>query len=370
MSVSAACICFRSIPAWAGKPSVGAEVLGSTGVYPRVGGETDRSRLRVDREEGLSPRGRGNRKFHFQICRGRRSIPAWAGKPAATCSGGRTMRVYPRVGGETAMNQRVFEYDQGLSPRGRGNPCVLMTAPRSQWSIPAWAGKPPAADAPEPRIAVYPRVGGETACSARRIGVLAGLSPRGRGNLDCLRVLWVGRRSIPAWAGKPRPGSRRIASIRVYPRVGGETRRERQRRDREQGLSPRGRGNHCRGDGRSPISRSIPAWAGKPPPAPRIPSLRRVYPRVGGETPSPVKPPACQRGLSPRGRGNRASRSCLRFVRRSIPAWAGKPGVSSASHAAMKVYPRVGGETTVETSFESRLSGLSPRGRGNHHRGR
>ena len=51
----------RSIPAWAGKPC-GAEPAENTDeVYPRVGGETLQATLLLGPEDGLSPRGRGNR---------------------------------------------------------------------------------------------------------------------------------------------------------------------------------------------------------------------------------------------------------------------------------------------------------------------
>ena len=51
--------------------------------------------------------------------------------------------VYPRVGGETAeATRRAVTRDQGLSPRGRGNHGVQCWAANKSGSIPAWAGKP------------------------------------------------------------------------------------------------------------------------------------------------------------------------------------------------------------------------------------
>ena len=49
----------------------------------------------------------------------------------------------------------------------------------------------------------------------------------------------------------------------------------------------------------------------------------------------------------------------------SIPAWAGKPFVSSPLKRRWWVYPRVGGETNGEPTFDALRKGLSPRGRGN-----
>ena len=70
---------------------------------------------------------------------------------------------------------------------------------------------------------------------------------------------------------------------------------------------------------------SIPAWAGKP-----LCSCARgpgstVYPRVGGETGTPVVADHSRYGLSPRGRGNPSQPVPKHPGRGSIPAWAGKP---------------------------------------------
>ena len=188
----------------------------------------------------------------------------------------------------------------------------------------------------------------------------------------------------------------------VYPRVGGGT-------SRPEilflygpvgGLSPRGRGNHEAADTSLKVARlrSIPAWAGEP----------RLRQKTGAV--------CIQKGLSPRGRGNRCrrwakdvpsvppvyprvgggtstSRGCQRTFRyqRSIPAWAGEPlpndlltpeygwvyprvggGTSDESsqlliHLVFPVYPRVGGGTLPDDRIRAWTTetGLSPRGRGN-----
>ena len=72
---------------------------------------------------------------------------------------------------------------------------------------------------------VYPRVGGETQITSRGAGSGLGLSPRGRGNRHVAPLAMVVEGSIPAWAGKPRPGHVAWNPRRVYPRVGGETTR-------------------------------------------------------------------------------------------------------------------------------------------------
>ena len=95
-----------------------------------------------------------------------------------------------------------------------------------------------------PRVTVYPRVGGETPETRDADDVLAGLSPRGRGNLERVGVQVLHEGSIPAWAGKPSIRRAAATSERVYPRVGGETHTTISRNLGGEGLSPRGRGNH------------------------------------------------------------------------------------------------------------------------------
>ena len=172
---------------------------------------------------------------------------------------------------------------------------------------------------------VYPRVGGETHRIQDGGEHAEGLSPRGRGNLrrrlaEC--QLWG---SIPAWAGKPSTGRSARRHRGVYPRVGGETPRGSSSSHSGGGLSPRGRGNPSRHRRRRSPSRSIPAWAGKPSAAGSRGSIRGVYPRVGGETPSNSIHPVFFTGLSPRGRGNHGEYGRSGAPVGSIPAWAGKP---------------------------------------------
>ena len=160
------------------------------------------------------------------------------------------------------------------------------------------------------RWKVYPRVGGETLGRSSRMSCNLGLSPRGRGNLDASGVWRMYDRSIPAWAGKPPRCPMRRPCRQVYPRVGGETSSYHRVTSPGPGLSPRGRGNRRTGRGDQRVRRSIPAWAGKPASATSARRPRRVYPRVGGETTDR----ACSRyhgaGLSPRGRGNPRPRRC------------------------------------------------------------
>ena len=233
-----------------------------------------------------------------------------------------------------------------------------------------------------------------------------GPSPRGRGNHTAAADIRLLAWSIPAWAGKPRRGDGRGVDQRVHPRVGGETCGKQDIYRADQGPSPRGRGNptstksethrpgvhprvggetsrsrraavFCwgpspRGRGNPPRNtspcvhrRSIPAWAGKPG-AVRLSWPRTwVHPRVGGETHDHARHQAAQVGPSPRGRGNPGRAATGRGIGGSIPAWAGKPSTPRTSACGVRVHPRVGGETAATSCDWCTRRGPSPRGRGN-----
>ena len=138
---------------------------------------------------------------------------------------------------------------------------------------------------------------------------------------------------------------------KVYPRVGGGTDDIIAAYAVDEGLSPRGRGNLLPLSLPVPLTRrSIPAWAGEPGMAGQHHRLTaEVYPRVGGGTRLYLPPVG--------GTGNHGS----------IPAWAGEPGI--AVIGPVRVYPRVGGGTFARHHTVRRVdtAGLSPRGRGNRY---
>ena len=168
-----------------------------------MGGGTRIGRVRHHRQRGLSPRGRGNRPRSWDNVATIGSIPAWAGEPMSRVFKILIRTVYPRVGGGTSALFFATITVGGLSPRGRGN-LSLPTLP--VWplrSIPAWAGEPAAGGLSLLLLWVYPRVGGGTFICSLSQTYLQGLSPRGRGNLHAGRRSCPGWGSIPAWAGEP-----------------------------------------------------------------------------------------------------------------------------------------------------------------------
>ena len=192
-----------SIPACAGKPSSQCESLALAWVYPRVCGETMIAQPSSVRNRGLSPRVRGNHRHPAHIKPSTRSIPACAGKPCSARSRPQSLRVYPRVCGETSMKGLPTSLIRGLSPRVRGNLDRLDLGPVLRGSIPACAGKPDGASYARTHAAVYPRVCGETPESSSTARHTTGLSPRVRGNPPATARGLPRRGSIPACAGKP-----------------------------------------------------------------------------------------------------------------------------------------------------------------------
>ena len=172
-------------------------------VYPRVGGGTNGMPTSPPSARGLSPRGRGNLLSYGPADRSKGSIPAWAGEPRLTLTGNQQAWVYPRVGGGTMCRLQSNLAQQGLSPRGRGNPKETSDAPNASRSIPAWAGEPWLPSATCLLVTVYPRVGGGTIVDRSTHMRAHGLSPRGRGNPNSTARLNPTIGSIPAWAGEP-----------------------------------------------------------------------------------------------------------------------------------------------------------------------
>ena len=131
------------------------------------------------------------------------------------------------------------------------------------------------------------------------------------------------------------------------------------------GLSPRVRGNLRNRAQNQHMVGSIPACAGEP--VTDMPGCHRraVYPRVCGGTACFVNFAGRLTGLSPRVRGNRRRLRRRHSRARSIPACAGEPASSIWQSPHSKVYPRVcGGTSDFPTPLEA-LEGLSPRVRGN-----
>ena len=294
---------------------------------------------------GLSPRVRGNPRAAGRGTAPRGSIPASAGEPTTAARRRGAGRVYPReCGGTVAVGLRHAR-QEGLSPRVRGNPRSAKLARDLRWSIPASAGEPGTSSGSPGRSRVYPReCGGTITLTATGLGG-EGLSPRVRGNLPPRAVRQRRGGSIPASAGEPQHALVRALRKAVYPRECGGTHAATSGRLKEEGLSPRVRGNLGTVGANSAPRGSIPASAGEPGRYGWLLSAAQVYPRECGGTWPPRGLANPMPGLSPRVRGNLAAPRLGEALAGSIPASAGEPNGPTPPRSRGTVYPRECGGT-------------------------
>ena len=253
-----------SIPTCAGKPEAPLKRSCRGRVYPHVRGETEYQMPVIILDKGLSPRARGNRLHEVESLFLVGSIPTCAGKPIARCPLRRRDWVYPHVRGETRTRPVPRTARMGLSPRARGNHEQVGHVPETAGSIPTCAGKPLRRHHHQCQPAVYPHVRGETVFASLSHSYEQGLSPRARGNRRPPCASPCDRGSIPTCAGKPFRRRRRHGLKRVYPHVRGETTVAAIAATWPAGLSPRARGNQVKPPMRLSSKGSIPTCAGKP----------------------------------------------------------------------------------------------------------
>ncbi len=192
-----------------------------------------------------------------------------------------------------------------------------------------------------------------------------GLSPRVRGNLGQRIDRAVNHGPIPACAGQPWTAIGPALRFRAYPRVCGATEGSCVQDLQFQGLSPRVRGNHHRPACRFPGTGPIPACAGQPNRTHGPGLRRRAYPRVCGATAKAYEAGEKITGLSPRVRGNLGQRADLLGHLGPIPACAGQPASGAVHPCLFRAYPRVCGATDARLINAAPDLGLSPRVRGN-----
>ena len=197
----------------------------------------------------------------------------------------------------------------------------------------------------DPVITVYPRACGGTDSTLAKAGVVLGLSPRLRGNLEDSQGTHGGLRSIPAPAGEPSTARRTTSSRTVYPRACGGTSPTYGAVAPSGGLSPR-------------PAEEPPTWRLMAP-------TRKVYPRACGGTGLLLVGCAGALGLSPRLRGNLSTAARWRPRSGSIPAPAGEPSLPRPRRHNQSVYPRACGGTMALLEQFVDNCGLSPRLRGN-----
>ena len=252
----------------------------------------------------------------------------------------------------------------GPSPRVRGSPSACPQPETATRSIPACAGEPSSYPGHRTKNAVHPRVCGGACTYSYPLTAFLGPSPRVRGSHSDRSGRRPDSGSIPACAGEPALGSRRIPLFRVHPRVcGGAAAVVSPRVDRT-GPSPRVRGSRDQGGGVAVGLGSIPACAGEPHPPLVSSASLQVHPRVCGGASCCQATGVSRLGPSPRVRGSRAAKRETDHDDGSIPACAGEPSRSQTRTSVGKVHPRVCGGAGGNTAGSVSLQGPSPRVRG------
>ena len=196
------------------------------------------------------------------------------------------------------------------------------------------------------------------------ISHLLGLSPPTRGILYDAAIANAQVRSIPAYAGDPPPFIGVTRPTKVYPRLRGGSFVGFAGHIKPCGLSPPTRGILYQANERSQATRSIPAYAGDPPGGACLATHYRVYPRLRGGSLVRLWSIVSRRGLSPPTRGILPACPCQLVPYRSIPAYAGDPFGMCARSAASAVYPRLRGGSATWYIFAEHPQGLSPPTRG------
>ncbi len=195
--------------------------------------------------------------------RGRRIIPAFAGKGGRSGPPPVHRADHPRVRGEGVEVWYNNGDSTGSSPRSRGRGHFARSPGEDLRIIPAFAGKGLSSKATPASPTDHPRVRGEGVCGMLWVTGSIGSSPRSRGRARCGSRGSRVTRIIPAFAGKGLCQGFRYVVMADHPRVRGEGLSASRQSEHMSGSSPRSRGRAGVTQERFSIGRIIPAFAGK-----------------------------------------------------------------------------------------------------------
>ena len=253
-----------------------------------------------------------------------RNIPAYAGKTFINLKRNGIWEEHPRVCGENGNGDLGSLVKRGTSPRMRGKRRRGRHSSASTRNIPAYAGKtccPAGWGYCRPE---HPRVCGENALQTHTPRWGKGTSPRMRGKLRRRYPSRAGRRNIPAYAGKTVGVATNSNPDTEHPRVCGENIMKMPTDENIGGTSPRMRGKLSQYTDAMFIRRNIPAYAGKTTGCIRRRQPCPEHPRVCGENGLSVFVGGAGAGTSPRMRGKQTRATGQSHQTRNIPAYAGK----------------------------------------------
>ena len=318
---------FRLIPAHAGKTLEKTLAREPSGAHPRSRGENISSRSAIWFLRGSSPLTRGKLMGYLSPIEDARLIPAHAGKTSSRCSRKDCMPAHPRSRGENHMHTAPTSAFAGSSPLTRGKPSDLITPIPAPRLIPAHAGKTSAPAFSRACIAAHPRSRGENTADDALTAQPAGSSPLTRGKQPSQRSRCTAMRLIPAHAGKTLAVPLVETIQRAHPRSRGENHCRLDVDISIGGSSPLTRGKRPLIGLFWPVSRLIPAHAGKTSSSQAGGPRCRAHPRSRGENVRKRSNGIYTLGSSPLTRGKRFNVGAGLRITRLIPAHAGKTRV-------------------------------------------
>ena len=190
------------IPAYAGNTLVcGCECYVSWD-HPRVCGEHVSSNSQALSNTGSSPRMRGTLGTHYLEQRGFGIIPAYAGNTIIVVQRFVYVGDHPRVCGEHFQHYYVPLEPEGSSPRMRGTPVTDYQGATYHGIIPAYAGNTLSLMGVDCRLRDHPRVCGEHSVHEMGYWSRRGSSPRMRGTLHYLALMFLHRPDHPRVCGE------------------------------------------------------------------------------------------------------------------------------------------------------------------------
>ena len=178
----------RLIPAHAGKTSGRSVRRDAVPAHPRSRGENSGRPKTCATRTGSSPLTRGKLGLNLTLTGCLRLIPAHAGKTWRSCAASSPVRAHPRSRGENLRSSAEASRPCGSSPLTRGKPGAQKTLMTLAWA--------------------HPRSRGENASVASGNLRVIGSSPLTRGKRGHTGTLWACRGLIPAHAGKTLPDLR------------------------------------------------------------------------------------------------------------------------------------------------------------------
>ena len=253
----------RLIPAHAGKTSRCSRPATDAAAHPRSRGENERRESVKPIRFGSSPLTRGKHCSTGWGWGPRRLIPAHAGKTHGYSPVASVRAAHPRSRGENSIGASLRPKSRGSSPLTRGKLRGDSLSSAISGLIPAHAGKTQQRRRREPCGRAHPRSRGENLVRKAGNAVDEGSSPLTRGKRSSACTARHRPRLIPAHAGKTRSWMSRHLSFQALPRSRGENLRVVEIDSQPWGSSPLTRGKQPERRQTMPISRLIPAHAGK-----------------------------------------------------------------------------------------------------------